>query len=219
VKLYLFFWLLLPFFSRGQTSFSMTLPDTPIPHPVVIDTAVDNWNHSFKSYTLLNPQEKELIYWVNYSRINPKRFWDSVVVPILKIIPDLKSGESQSLKQALYQSTLLPLFSIHPNLENMAKPEAAAIGKHAAAISHTSPDGKSFIQRFQENGFRSCGGENICLSDDMLLGLVLLYIDLKVPESGHRKNLLSKEFTNIGIGSAKYGNTDNYFFVQDFACP
>ena len=43
------------------------------------------------------------------------------------------------------------------------------------------------------------------------------YLDMGLPEQGHRKALLDPSLREIGVGSALYG-VDQYFLVQDLAC-
>jgi hypothetical protein len=218
VKHFLFLCFLVPVIAKSQ-SYSITLQEKSIPHPQLIDTTVDNWDNSFKNYSLLSKNAQSLLYWTNYSRRNPKRFWDSVVNPAIKILPELNGESSQSLQKDLYKTNTLPMFKLNSLLINMAQIHADEIGIKQLQISHNSPNGNTFADRFSKFGFKNCGGENIEVSDEVLLGLILLYIDYNVPEAGHRKNLLSQQFTDIGIGLSNYGKSRNQFYVQDFACP
>ena len=52
-----------------------------------LDKEVEQWNKSFGTYSMLSKEEKEILYWTNYSRKDPVRFWDSVMVPILTVFP------------------------------------------------------------------------------------------------------------------------------------
>ncbi len=203
-------------YCAGQ-SFSVTLPQKQIYHPSV-DSIVDRWDKSFREYNALNSEAKQLFYWINYSRINPKRFWDSVLVPVLKVFPELKGDFTNSLFKDLYSLKNLPMFSLNESLCRMSQQHSDEIGKPGLPMSHDSPDGSTFDNRFKRYGLINCGGENISIADDQLLGLILLYIDYNLPSEGHRRNLLSLQFTQIGIGVCKYATTSSYFSVQDFAC-
>jgi hypothetical protein len=218
VKHFLFFYLFVPLISKAQ-SYSITLQQKSIPYPTVIDTSVENWDKSFTEYHLLAKDVQVLLYWTNYSRHNPKRFWDSVVSPIVKALPELNGESSSSLQKDLYKTQSLPLFNLNNLLVKMAQFHANEIGIKQLPISHDSPDGTNFAHRFSKFGLKNCGAENINTSDDVLLGLVLLYIDYNMTEAGHRKNLLSQQFTDIGIGICNYGKSGNQFCVQDFSCP
>lgn len=198
---------------------SVQLEAKPIPKPSVKDTAVENWNTRQPGFTAMGQQAKDFLYWTNYSRANPKRFWDSVLVPVLKAFPNLQSSYTQSLKKDLYNSSALPLFKLNPVLMKTSQYHASDIGLKKAQPGHTSTDGKTFSERLRSAGIIRCAGENISLGDvDPLMSLVLLYIDYGLPELGHRKTLLNATYVETGIGLSPYGDTGSTFIVEDFAC-
>jgi uncharacterized protein YkwD len=166
----------------------------------------------------LNPVEKEWFYWTNYSRSNPKRFWDSVVEPILAVYPGFRNSYTNSLKKDLYQSPALPLVKPSSILAQSAQSLATALAAKNAAPSHTAPSGATFEDRMKAISIKRCAGENISFGlPNPVLMLVLLFIDEGVPDLGHRKTLLSSNFVEMGIGVGPYpGN--KYMIVQDFAC-
>lgn len=191
-----------------------------IPIPVIIDSVVQRHNKKLRGYEKLGEAARDLLYWTNYSRINPRRYWDSVVLPIITVYPQLKGEYSESLRKDLFAiKTGLPLFSLDPILSNIAQSHANDITSKKAKPGHNSSDGSSFQQRFKRTGLRVCGGENISFGEiTPYFAVALLYIDYGLPEFGHRKALLNASFTRIGIGAASF-SADNYFYVQDFACP
>jgi hypothetical protein len=191
-----------------------------LPRPSEIDSIVLNHLIRQKEYSRLADSAKQFLYWTNYSRINPKRFWDSVVLLYLSAYPALKGSYSESLKKDLYNKQKgLPLFVQDPGLNKLAQAHAEDITNHKARPAHHSTNGDSFSKRFREAGFLSCGGENLSYGAiDPLFSLVLLYIDAGIPSVGHRKTLLDEHFTFIGIGYADF-EQGNHLYVQDFACP
>ena len=198
---------------------NVVLEALAVPKPANIDTTVRNWDDAQKPFDKLNKQGKEFLYWTNYSRINPKRFWDSIVVPILETFPSLKSSYSESLKNDLYASKPLPLFRLNNNLVFTAQSHASDIGLKKGTPGHISSDGRTFSARLRAVGIKDCGGENVSLGDvDPILSLVLLYIDYGIPELGHRKSLLNPSYVETGIGVSLYGDTNSYFIVEDFSC-
>lgn len=213
MKLFLRFIIVAPIFCFSQT-YSISLPQKNIYHPEVLDSVVDKWDKSFVEYKSLNPQAKELLYWTNYSRRRPHRFWDSVIVPALKTFPELSGTSSKTLYSDLSKLSALPLFEINSELITMSQGHSDEIGKQKLPLTHDSPDGSTFGDRFKKYGLKNCGGENISLSDDALLGLILLYIDYNLISAGHRRNLLSTQFTQIGIGATRYGNTENILLIR-----
>ena len=69
-------------------------------------------------------------------------------------------------------------------------------------------------------GIKYCANENISISSQsILLSVLLLYLDIGLPNLGHRKALLNPSLVETGIGSASYGKEMGQFFlVQDLAC-
>ncbi len=210
--------LLLPFTTFSQIK-SLVLEDKPIPKPNQIDSTVLSWDEAQPGFTTMNKTSKDFFYWVNYSHTNPKRFWDSVVQPIIIAFPSLQSSYSESLKQDLYNQPKLPLFKLNAILLKTSQAHATDIGVKEGKPGHTSTNGTTFTQRVEAAGVRNCAGENVSLGNvDPVLSLVLLYIDYGLPNLGHRKSLLNPNYTETGIGSSLYGNTGSQFIVQDFSC-
>ncbi len=122
----------------------LSFEDAVIPKPSGIDTLVENFNTCQAGYNDLSQTDKEFFYWVNYSRQNPKRFYDSVVLPIIKIYPQLKGDNLQSLKNDLYTKMTLPLFSLNPILSKMAFSHSIDITSNNFSPSHSSSTVKLF---------------------------------------------------------------------------
>ncbi|HVX51928.1 MAG TPA: CAP domain-containing protein [Chitinophagaceae bacterium] len=190
-----------------------------VPKPLTIDTAIYNWNAKQPGVSKLTNQAKDFLYWTNYSRKNPRRFWDSVVAPIIISFPNLQSSYSESLKSDLYATPPLPLLKLNNNLMFTAQAHASDIGLKKGKPGHISTDGRSFIDRIKAVGIKNCGGENVSLGNvDPIMSLVLLYIDYGIPTLGHRKSLLNPNYVETGIGVSAYGDTDSIFIVEDFSC-
>ncbi|NCI47906.1 CAP domain-containing protein [Sediminibacterium soli] len=215
--LVVFLLLVIPFLAPAQMG-SVSLPDKPIPRPAMQETDILNWNNSQPGYARLSTQAQEFLYWVNFGRSRPQQFWDSVLVPVLQVFPSLKGPESTSLYTDLKQSGALPMFSLNPTLVSTAQAHALDIAGKKASPSHTSTNGTDFFSRMKKAGIRYCASENIAISSNStLLAVLLLYLDIGLPEKGHRKSLLNRGLTETGIGSALYGK-DQDFFVQDLSC-
>lgn len=205
------------FLPQAQLS-RVELEVRPVPKPVLRDTIVDQWNQSFAIYHTLIPELQDLLYWTNYSRIQPKRFWDSAVTPILNQFQDLKGVESRSLELDLLAAKPLPLFKLNEALVKTAQDHCDDMAINNAEPSHTSTNGRTFQERMRLVQIKNCANENLSVgSHNVLISLVLLYLDIRLPEKGHRKTLLNPNLTEIGIGYAMY-NKDQFFMVQDFAC-
>lgn len=212
--------ILTPFFSLAQYS-TVSLEERPIRILATKSEAVLNWNESQPLYNSLNQQAKELLYWTNYARKNPKAFWDSICAPVIALFPQLQTGNyALSLKRDLYKAQPLPYLRLNDTLINTAKAHAQDIGIKQGEFSHNSTNGTTFQQRFKSAGLKHFGAENISLgSGKMLLSLVMLYLDHGLDYPGHRVTLLNPDYTDIGIGLSKYGDTGSVFMVQDFSSP
>lgn len=216
VKPFLIFLLVFPFVSFSQHMGSTRLEIKELPVPPQKDIQIEEFVRRFSSS--LNSTQEEWFYWTNYSRSNPRRFWDSVVAPILKVYPSLRNSYANSLKVDLYRVGPLPLLQLNENLSRIAQSLAGELAKKGAKPSHTSPSGSTFEDRMSSVNVKRCAGENISFGPpNALLMLVLLYIDEGVPDLGHRNSLLNPSFVEMGIGIGSYPD-NKYMVVQNFAC-
>jgi Cysteine-rich secretory protein family len=206
--------------SKGYGQKTLMFKEAEIPKPKNIEQTVLKWNQSQVGFVNLSEKEQQVYYWVNYSRDNPATFFDSVVKPMVEVYPQLKGKNYESLESDLKSAQKLPLFSLNEDLAKMAAFHAIDITSHNASPSHNSVNGETFADRFKRFNLKNCGGENISNgagSADILFMLVLLYLDINVPDLGHRKSLLNPAFINTGVAVASYKN-GNTFIVEDFAC-
>lgn len=218
VKLILFVSSLWPVTCFSQHLGTTVLPEKALPVYVSNNVAILRFLQSAPEYSSLGSVEKDWFYWTNYSRNNPKRFWDSVISPIIACFPNLKSGNTNTLKTDLYSSKSLPYVKPNAKLSKASGGFAKELAKRNAGLSHTSPSGVTFSDRMKLSGIVKCAGENISYGPlNSVLMLVLLYIDEGVLGLGHRKTLLNPAFIEMGVGVAKYNN-NNTIVVQDFAC-
>jgi hypothetical protein len=198
----------------GVSSFEVKrMPPLP-----TVQASINDYIDQFEETRSLTAKQKEWFYWTNYSRINPKRFWDSVIAPLLITFPSLDNPYSKSLKKDLYNTPPLPLLKPNSTLMQASYKLAKELADKNAAPSHTSPSGSTFQARMKEAAIKKCAGENISFGpDNTAFMLVLLYIDEGVPEMGHRKTLLDPSFVEMGIGVASYPD-NKVMVIQDFAC-
>lgn len=216
-KRLLLFALFIPFISFSQLS-SIELVARPVPMPATRDSAVEEWNRSQPAYKELSTQARDFLYWVNYCRRNPMEFWDSVVSPVLRVFPPLNVAEAKSLKADLVKTGPLPMFALNNALIKTAQLHALDISSKKAPPSHTSTNGIDFGTRMRSAGIRNCANENIAISSQgSLIAVLLLYLDIGLPELGHRKSLLNPTLVETGVGTASYGR-DQFFLVQDLSC-
>jgi hypothetical protein len=172
---------------------------------------------SFPESRGLSATALEWFYWTNYSRQNPKAFWDSVVAPIIKIYPQFNTSYATSLKKDLYRNQKLPMLKPNQILGRLAQAHASDLAR-TGSLSHSSTNGVPFQQRVFKGGIARCAAENLSLGiPNTVFSLVLLYLDEGIPDLGHRSNLLSAYYVEMGIGLSKTKN-DYTLIVQDFAC-
>lgn len=218
VKLLFFLILFIPFFSSAQHFGTTTLEVKSFPVFPTNSIAVESYLSQFLEFKTSSREQKEWFYWTNYSRSNPRKFWDSIIVPIMEIYPSLKSSNANSLRKELYNSPPLPFFKPNSALINTAQQYSEDLSKNHSTPSHTSPTGVTFEDRMKAAEIKICAGENISFGPpNALLMLILLYIDEGVPELGHRKALLNPSYQEMGIGISAYPNNHS-IVIQDFAC-
>ncbi len=194
------------------------LDEKRVPEPATRDSVVDHWNQSQPGFQKLPNESKQMLYWVNFARNNPEKFWDSAITPVLLIFKPLNVAEAISLKKDLLSTGKLPMFLLNEKLVGTAQSHAFDIANQKAIPSHNSTNGADFSSRMKKAGIQHCASENISVSSQsILLSVILLYLDIQLPEQGHRKALLDLNLREIGVGSSLYGS-DQYFLVQDFAC-
>ena len=204
----------------GKSQQVLTFKNTEAYNPSASDQAILSWNEKQMGYNKLTSDEKIFYYWVNYSRLKPKVFYDSVVVQIVQALPQLEGKNFASLKTDMENASDLPLLSLSEALRDMASYHATDITSNNASPSHESTNGDTFVDRFKKFGLKNCGGENISYGSggtNPLFMLILLYLDINVNDLGHRKALLNPSYINTGISIEKFGN-GNTFLVEDFAC-
>jgi uncharacterized protein YkwD len=89
-----------------------------------------------------------------------------------------------------------------------------AAQKHAADMaankyfSHTSRDGRTWVERIAQAGWKKPAGENIASGFTAAASVLTGWMD----SAGHRRNILDCSFRYIGVGYAPKGN----YWVQDF---
>lgn len=174
--------------------------------------------HKNSGFETLSDEQEEWFYWTNLSRQKPKFFFDSVIQPILKLYPKLESNYTKSLKIDLYALQHLALVIPNSKLLTLAQGHADDLARQKKTHSHNSGNGESFQNRMIKSGINKCAAENISYGpSNAIMAIVLLYIDEGLPDLGHRKNLMSANYVEMGVGISKY--SDNIVLVvQDFAC-
>ncbi len=214
------FLLLFSFFLNSQPISSVFLEDRPFVPAVKINLLLLNQLEQSPHFVGASDLEKEMIYWTNFSRLYPKLFCDSVLIPFLNEQPSTKGKEANQLILEFSIGTELPLLLPDKILSSTAEDHAKDLSNRKGEISHQSNNGNSFSERMKKAGVISCGAENISLGqDNQLVALLLLYLDIGLSNAGHRKNLMNQNFSRMGVSVQKLNGSRQYITVQDFRCP
>lgn len=121
--------------------------------------------------------------------------------------------QAVSLLNADRRANGLPDLQVDSRLTNLAQNYAQDM-INRNYFSHTNPEGQSPFDRMKQAGISySYAGENIAMDQTVQAAEVAFMND-----SGHRANILSSNYTTVGIGVA-YDKNGNVYVVQDFIKP
>ena len=198
---------------------NFTLNDIPFEVKVSRDQVVQAHVDKELSKAGLSSEEKEFFYWVNYMRTNPPRFYTECVIPFLKQFPEANGKEAKSLEKDLLASAKLSLLSFSLAASDAAKLHCADLALKQNGIGHNSSDGKNFSTRMRLAGITKCAAENIYTGkNEPLLSLIMLLLDLGLEVPGHRKNLLTPWFGQMGVSIQTHRSMNRVVLVQVFSC-
>ncbi|MEY3921119.1 MAG: hypothetical protein RL634_880 [Bacteroidota bacterium] len=217
VKHILLAFIFLPVLSFSQGNFS--LRDTPFVVKVPVDEALQTFLDRELSKSGCTKEEREFFYWVNYLRKNPGLFYSNCVVPFLKQFPEASGKEAKSLEKDLLASSKLSLFSFSVAATDAAIIHCADLALKQSNIGHVSSDGKNFSARMRLSGLTKCAAENIYTGkSDPLLSLMMLLLDIGLESAGHRKNLLTPWYNQMGVSIQTHRSMKRSVLVQIFSC-
>lgn len=172
--------------------------------------------NSAEAINYMSQEEKLAVYYTNLVRINPPLFANTYLKDYLKANnikkdQDVK-GLIDDLEAAPRMNPLLP----NERLTEMARKHAIDMGT-TGRTGHSSSNGDTFRNRSEKfEQYFSAINENCNYGNDKGMDAVIdLLIDRKVPNAGHRKNILDPEMTDIGIAIEPHSRW-RYNFVQDF---
>ncbi|NLL30500.1 MAG: CAP domain-containing protein [Clostridiales bacterium] len=110
----------------------------------------------------------------------------------------------------------LPALQYNDTMEHYARIKSQDMGDRGY-FDHRNPEGQLITAQMQADGvsYRSWG-ENIAYISGRSENAALAeqFMDNWMNSSGHRANILSRNFTSIGVGVYKVGNT--YYATQEF---
>lgn len=114
------------------------------------------------------------------------------------------------------QKAGLPALRLSPKLSKAAQSHAIDMAKNNY-FSHTGKNGSSMASRARLIAYQySFIGENIAAGLATADGTIRQWMN----SSGHRRNILNRNFTEIGFGYANSPNSEyNHYWVQVFGTP
>jgi len=155
--------------------------------------------------------ELEVHYLLNYCRTQPKEFLEKVALPYIEANELKNVSEVKSLIRTLSKQKPLHSLDFSPDLYQMASEYAQEMG-NKGFTGH-----RNVTTRFKKNEVKyTYTGENCSYGYNTPIDIVMqLLIDKGIPDLGHRKNILSKDFTKIGI-SIQPHKKNEWTCVMDF---
>jgi hypothetical protein len=167
--------------------------------------------NSARNISYMSKAEKEVVYFLNLARRNPKDFAEKYIKPWLS------SSEGYECYQEMLKTAPMSVLKPSQTLSRAAQDHAKDMGE-TGREGHTGKNGSTLQTRIARHGkWQHTIGENCAYgyesAEEIVVGLLL---DVGVPSRGHRKNILNPAFRFVGIGirpHTEYGTN----CVQDFA--
>ena len=208
---------LISFVGLGQAQF--VLSDKQFSHSLPLDKTLVEQTEKQSIAFKLSKEEKEFLYLTNYLRKHPVVFSKQCITPFIKLFPEVNGPEATSLQEDLLTVSGLSTLTINGILNDVAKEHASDLATNTDQISHTGTDGRDFSKRIGYSNYKKCASENIYTGkNDPLLSLIMLLLDLGYGSKGHRKNLLSPNFIEMGISIKEHRSKKRAVLVQEFGC-
>ena len=158
----------------------------------------------------LSPLEKDVLLEINKARTNPRAY------AALYLLPSVKDGNaSEAMKECIIEmKDMKALKALQPGKGlTLAAQEWVRLQGPSEYIGHDM-NLRLRLAKYCYFGYYS---ENISYGyDDARTIVIRLLEDDKVPSRGHRKIILSRAYTHVGIGCGTHKRY-RYMCVQDFA--
>jgi hypothetical protein len=180
-----------------------------VPEPDKEDLTADP--NSARDVSYMSKAEKEVVYFLNLARRDPKDFAEKYIKPWLS------SAEGKECYQEMLKTKPMSVLKPSQTLSLAAQDHAKDMGD-TGRQGHTGSKGSSLQTRIARHGkWQYTIGENCAYGYDSAQEIVVgLLLDVGVPGRGHRKNILNPAFRFVGVGIRPHkGYGTNC--VQDFA--
>lgn len=140
--------------------------------------------------------------------------------PAAEIIPEGTSFV-ESVEQEIYRivneeraKAGVPALGYNNTMQKYARIKSQDMAERNY-FDHKDPDGALITSKMQQDGVGySAWGENIAYIGGSANGLASQFMTNWMNSTGHRENILSTNFTSIGVGVYKIGDT--YYATQEF---
>jgi hypothetical protein len=167
--------------------------------------------------TYMNEEEKQVVFYINLCRINPKVFSETYLQDFIKDNDIKKDRDVKELYKVLENTDSKKILEPSELLTSAARTHAKDMGE-TGRTGHNASDGTPFQKRMMAVSESYSGiNENANYGTEKALDIVVdLLIDKNVPSKGHRKNILNTDSRYIGVAiepHKRYGVN----CVQNFA--
>ena len=154
---------------------------------------------SYNENVKISNLEKQIIYYTNLARLNPKLFAQTYVQKYIDE-NEIVNNYAKSLIRDLNKVKKLDVLTYSEDLYYCAKAHAESNGKKGLE-GH-----QNYNARFKKYASQyAYSGENCDYGNDDALDVVMsLLIDEDVPGTGHRFNMLNKSYKFIGVAYAPH---------------
>jgi hypothetical protein len=155
---------------------------------------IENANTA-KNENYMTDEEKEVIFYLNLVRLEPKLFSETFLKRYLDS-SKTQNSYSRSLKKTLEKTASMDALIPQKKLFQIAKPHAIKFGKEGKT-GHAD-----FPQRIKNVASNYSGymGENCDYGEHSALQIVMeLLIDDGIKDLGHRENILNPKYHYVGV--------------------
>lgn len=184
-----------------------------------------------KNTDYLNDEEKKIIFYMNLSRMDGKKFFNTFFQDFVtaynldmqqysnydELKVNRKDKYYRGLEQDLGEIKGLPVFSPDETLTYVAQQHAKDMNRNNIA-GHNSSDGRTVKDRITKYYPRRALAENLAFGFSKgLANVCMLLLDKNVPDLGHRKTILGTGYnlSLVGVNIAKHPGY-RYCAVIDF---
>lgn len=175
-----------------------------------------NKANTAKEVSYLSKTEKDMILYMNLARLDGNWFIEHVYNKKTSFVSKFSSSYRKSLVKDLKKVKDRPMLKPAKGLTKAARYHAKDMGEKGK-IGHNSSDGTTTFERIKKYAQGGYMAENCQYGHLAALDIVLdLLIDDGISSLGHRKNILSGNFSYVGVAVEPH-KVYGINCVQDFS--